>query len=72
MKSNTNITLTQSESRALAEALRIAYQLLEAGIDMPDNVERPYSWDIADIKKLSGKIYKYQVQGASIQIEKEE
>ena len=72
MKSNIDLTLTQSESKALAEALRLANELIESGIDMPDNIARPYSWDMDDIKKLSSKIYRYQVKGASIQIEREE
>jgi hypothetical protein len=72
MKSDTNITFTQSESQALAEALRLANELSEAGVDWPDSVKRPYSWDMDDIKKLSKKIFKYQVKGATIRIETDE
>tara|TARA_R100001510_G_C7605510_1_gene170811 strand:+ start:664 stop:882 length:219 start_codon:yes stop_codon:yes gene_type:complete len=72
MKSDTNITFSETETQALAEAIRLANELIESGIDLPESVTRPYSWNLEDIKKFAKKIYKYQVKGATIRIETDE
>jgi len=72
MKLDTNITMTESESQAIAEALRLANELLESGIELPETVKKPYSWDVDDIKKLANRIYKFQIKGATVHIETDE
>ena len=36
MKSDTNITFSETESQALVEAIRLANDLIESGIDLPE------------------------------------
>ena len=73
MKLDTNVTLTQEETAALARAIQVTKKVNEFSGDMPEDLDLPYGygWEARAINKLSELLFTDQVQGAKIRVVKD-
>lgn len=73
MKLDTNLTLTQEETVAIARAIQVTKKVNEFSGDMPEDLDLPYvyGWEARAIKKLSELLFTDQVQGAKIRVVKD-
>lgn len=73
MKLDTNVTLTQEETQAIARAIEVAKKVNDFTGDMPEEISLPYvyGWERRAITKLSELLFSDQVQGAKIRVIKD-